>query len=205
MFTGIIAGVGQITEVQPLGASANDGVRLTIQTNGFDMSRVKLGDSIAIQGACMTVIEFNQQYFKVEVSRESLNKTRGLDEVGEVNLEHAMRLSDTIDGHLVLGHVDGLGEVVSFEPTGESYTLRIQMPPHLSKYMAYKGSVTINGVSLTVNHVEDNAQGCIISINLIPHTVAMTTLKHLVAGKLVNVEVDSIARYVERMLQFRDA
>lgn len=204
MFTGIIAGVGQITEVKPLGASANDGVRVTIQTNGFDMSRVKLGDSIAIQGACMTVVEFDQHHFKVEVSRESLNKTRGLDAVGEVNLEHAMRLSDTIDGHLVLGHVDGLGEVVSFEPTGESYTLRIQMPSHLSKYMAYKGSVTINGVSLTVNRVEDNAQGCVISINLIPHTVSVTTLKHLTAGKLVNVEVDSIARYVERMLQFKN-
>ncbi|NOL49275.1 riboflavin synthase [Pelistega europaea] len=205
MFTGIVAGVGQITHVEPLGKSANDGVRLTVQANNFDMSRVKLGDSIAIQGACMTVIEFDNKHFKVDVSRESLNKTSGLDATGEVNLEHAMRLSDTVDGHLVSGHVDGLGKVESFEPIGESYTLRIQIPTELSPYMAYKGSVTVNGVSLTVNSVEDNAAGCVISINLIPHTVAVTTLKHLSAGKFVNIEIDTIARYVERMLKWRSS
>ncbi len=201
MFTGIISAIGQITHVSPLGTSANDGVRLTVQANDFDMSRVKLGDSIAIQGACMTVVEFDQHSFKVDVSRESLNKTRGLDSIGEVNLEHAMRLSDTVDGHLVSGHVDGIAEVVSFEPVGESQQLRIQVPTDLSIYLAYKGSVTINGVSLTVNSVEDNEKGCIISINLIPHTVQVTTLKHLRAGSLVNLEIDTIARYVQRMLK----
>lgn len=201
MFTGIISAIGEITHVSPLGSSANDGVRLTVKANDFDMSRVKLGDSIAIQGACMTVVEFDQQSFKVDVSRESLNKTRGLDSVGEVNLEHAMRLSDTVDGHLVSGHVDGIAEVVGFEPVGESQQLRIQVPADLSIYLAYKGSVTINGVSLTVNSVEDNEKGCIISINLIPHTVQVTTLKHLRAGSLVNLEIDTIARYVQRMLK----
>lgn len=201
MFTGIISAIGQITHVSPLGTSANDGVRLTVQANDFDMSRVKLGDSIAIQGACMTVVEFDQHSFKVDVSRESLNKTRGLDSIGEVNLEHAMRLSDTVDGHLVSGHVDGIAEVVSFEPVGESQQLRIQVSTDLSIYLAYKGSVTVNGVSLTVNSVEDNEKGCIISINLIPHTVQVTTLKHLRAGSLVNLEIDTIARYVQRMLK----
>lgn len=201
MFTGIISAIGKITHVSPLGTSVNDGVRLTVQANDFDMSRVKLGDSIAIQGACMTVVEFNQHSFKVDVSRESLNKTRGLDSVGEVNLEHAMRLSDTVDGHLVSGHVDGIAEVVSFEPVGESQQLRIQVPTDLSIYLAYKGSVTVNGVSLTVNSVEDNEKGCIISINLIPHTVQVTTLKHLRIGSLVNLEIDTIARYVQRMLK----
>lgn len=203
MFTGIVSAIGQITQVTPLGSSADDGVRLTVQANDFDMSRVKLGDSIAIQGACMTVVEFDQHGFKVDVSRESLNKTRGLDAVGEVNLEHAMRLSDTVDGHLVSGHVDGIAEVMSFEPVGESQQLRIQVPMDLSMYLAYKGSVTINGVSLTVNNVEDNREGCIISINLIPHTVSVTTLKHLRAGTFVNIEIDTIARYVQRMLQLK--
>lgn len=202
MFTGIISGVGKIIHVTPLGTSENDGVRLCIAAQQFDISRLKLGDSVAIQGACMTVINFDAQHFEVDVSRESLRKTAGLAHEGEVNLEHAMRLSDTVDGHLVSGHVDGLGKVSLFEKTGESFTLCIQIPHHLSRYMAYKGSVTVNGVSLTVNKVDDNAEGCLISINLIPHTVAVTTLKQLSTGKSVNIEVDSIARYVERMLQF---
>ncbi len=201
MFTGIITGVGQIREVKSLGESGQEGVRLLIDAQNFDMSRVKLGDSIAIQGACMTVVKFDEKSFEVDVSRESLNKTAGLDALGEVNLEHAMRLMDTVDGHLVSGHVDGKGEVVSFEPVGESFELRIQAPKDIAKYLAYKGSVTVNGVSLTVNSVEDNASGCVISINLIPHTVLVTTLKHLRAGSLVNLEIDTIARYVERMLK----
>lgn len=201
MFTGIVTGVGQIREVKSLGESGQEGVRLLIDAQNFDISRVKLGDSIAIQGACMTVVKFDEKSFEVDVSRESLNKTAGLDALGEVNLEHAMRLMDTVDGHLVSGHVDGKGEVVSFEPVGESFELRIQAPKDIAKYLAYKGSVTVNGVSLTVNSVEDNARGCVISINLIPHTVLVTTLKHLRAGSLVNLEIDTIARYVERMLK----
>ncbi|WP_071057817.1 riboflavin synthase [Pelistega sp. MC2] len=203
MFTGIVSGIGQITHVEPLGVSDQDGVRLFVQANNFDMSRVKLGDSIAIQGTCMTVVAFDEHSFQVDVSRESLNKTSGLNKQGEVNLEHAMRLSDTVDGHLVSGHVDGLGEVVHFSPVGESMLLSIQLPKELAPYMAYKGSITVNGVSLTVNHVEDNTQGCIVSINLIPHTVEVTTLKHLKEGSLVNIEIDTIARYVERMLKLK--
>ncbi|NLA89188.1 MAG: riboflavin synthase [Alcaligenaceae bacterium] len=205
MFTGIITGIGEITSVKPLGAAddQDSGVRLHIAANDFDLSRIKLGDSIAIQGACMTVVAFDDKSFEVEVSRESLNKTVGLDQVGEVNLEHAMRLGDTLDGHIVAGHVDGKGKVSVFEPVGESYELKIQIPAALSKYLAYKGSIVVNGVSLTVNSVEDNAEGCEVSINLIPHTLEVTTLKHLKSGAEVNIEVDLLARYVERILSLQ--
>lgn len=205
MFTGIITGIGEITSVTPLGAEGDEdsGVRLHIAANDFDLSRIKLGDSIAIQGACMTVVAFDDKNFEVEVSRESLNKTVGLDQVGEVNLEHAMRLGDTLDGHIVAGHVDGKGKVSVFQPVGESYELKIQIPAGLSKYLAYKGSIVVNGVSLTVNSVKDNAEGCEISINLIPHTLEVTTLKHLKSGSEVNIEVDLLARYVERILSLQ--
>ena len=201
MFTGIISGVGRISQVKPAGTSAGDGVHLTIQANEFDLGNVKIGDSIAVQGACMTVVSFDAQSFQIDVSRESLDRTTGLDREGDVNLERSLKLGDSLDGHLVSGHVDGLGEVTKFEQIGESHELRIQIPATLSKYLAYKGSVTINGVSLTVNAVADNAQGCEISINIIPHTLQVTTLKHLGVGKKVNLEIDMIARYVERMLK----
>ncbi|SUA63786.1 riboflavin synthase [Oligella urethralis] len=203
MFTGIITGVGQITTVTPLGheGDKDSGVRVHINANGFDLSRTKLGDSIAIQGACMTVVAFDEKSFEVEVSRESLNKTVGLDRIGEVNLEHAMRLGDSLDGHIVAGHVDGKGLVNSFQPVGESHELKLEIPAALSKYLAYKGSVVVNGVSLTVNSVHDlPSGGCEISINLIPHTLEVTTLKHLQKGAEVNIEVDLLARYVERIL-----
>ena len=201
MFTGIVSAVGKITQVQALDAQdADAGLRLRIEAPDFDLTRCKLGDSIAIQGACMTVVELHDNAFSIDISRESLNRTVGLDQENPVNLEHAMRLGDTLDGHMVLGHVDGVGTVVSFEPVGESFELRILAPLELAKYLAYKGSVTVNGVSLTVNQVVDQADGCVISINLIPHTVQVTTLKHLQAGSRVNLEVDAIARYVERML-----
>ncbi len=201
MFTGIVAAIGTITKVQPLGQGGrHDGLRLVVHAPGFPLESARLGDSIAIQGACMTVVELAGDTFSVDVSRESLNLTAGLDAPGEVNLEHALRLGDSLDGHLVSGHVDGLGTVASFEPVGESWDLRIDVPAHLAKYLAYKGSITVNGVSLTVNQVDDHAQGCRIRINLIPHTVQVTTLKHLRAGSAVNLEVDTIARYVERMV-----
>ena len=208
MFTGIVSAVGKISHVQPLSATDTDaGLRLRIDVagTGFDLSRCKLGDSIAIQGACMTVVAFHEQAFSIEISRESLNCTAGLDQIAEVNLENAMRLGDTLDGHMVLGHVDGMGTVSAFAPVGESYELRIVAPVSLAKYLAYKGSVTVNGVSLTVNDVIDLPQhaGCEISINLIPHTVQMTTLKNLQVGSAVNLEVDAIARYVERMLSLQ--
>lgn len=201
MFTGIVAAVGKVVDVSPLQDGGDDaGVQLTIQAPDFSLAATRLGDSIAIQGACMTVVEFSSDTFKVDVSRESLNLTAGLDAAGEVNLEHALKLGDSLDGHLVSGHVDGLGRVTRFEPIGESWDLRIHVPANLAKYLAYKGSITVNGVSLTVNQVDDQAEGCEIRINLIPHTVQVTTLKNLQAGTPVNLEIDMIARYVERMM-----
>ncbi|MFC3108220.1 riboflavin synthase [Undibacterium arcticum] len=201
MFTGIVAAIGKITEVQAFD-DANAGVRLSIDAGGMPMTDVALGDSIAINGACMTVVEKTDRSFKVDVSRESLNCTVGLDAVREVNLEKALTLAERLGGHLVSGHVDGLGVVHSFAPVGESWQLVIEAPHELAKYLAYKGSIVVNGVSLTVNRVEDLAstRACRFSINLIPHTVQMTTLKQLTAGARVNLEIDLIARYVERML-----
>ena len=208
MFTGIVAAVGRIESVTPLGAAAeaaDAGVRLRIAAGGLDLSDVIIGDSIAIQGACMTVIAMAPDAFDVEVSRESLDKTVGLDHPGRVNLEKALRLADRLGGHMVSGHVDGLGEVVHFAPVGESHELRIRAPRELARYLAYKGSVVVNGVSLTVNRVADEADGCEFSINLIPHTVEVTTLQELKPGARVNLEIDLIARYVERMLSAAQA
>jgi riboflavin synthase len=199
MFTGIVAAVGRIERVDPLGEGA--GLRLTVEAGGLDLQDVAVGDSIAIQGACMTAISVDATRFVVEISRESLSKTVGLDAPGEVNLEKALRLADRLGGHLVSGHVDGIGEVAVFEPVGESWRLDVRVPASLSKYLAYKGSVTIDGTSLTVNRVTDlPAGGCDVSINLIPHTIQATTLKRLAPGARVNLEIDLIARYVERML-----
>lgn len=202
MFTGIITGVGQITNVAALGESASHGKRLTIQCPKDYLDDVGLGDSIALNGACMTVTTFNpsQQEFTVDVSAESLSKTAGLDTVGTINLEKALRANDRLGGHLVSGHVDGLGIVTHFAEIGESWELRIMAPKDLAKYLAFKGSITVNGVSLTVNRIEDTAQGCEISINLIPHTITNTALHCLKAGVKVNLEIDLIARYCERML-----
>ena len=225
MFTGIVAAVGRIEWVTPLfdtiaakstatastastaersSASPNaaaltgvdSGLRLHIDAAGLDLSDVAIGDSIAIQGACMTVIALDGSQFTVEISRESLNKTVGLDRPGEVNLEKALRLADRLGGHLVAGHVDGLGEVVRFEPVGESHLLMIRADRTIGRYLAYKGSITVNGVSLTVNAVTTDT----FSMNLIPHTLAVTNLKDLKLGDRVNLEIDIVARYVERML-----
>jgi riboflavin synthase len=202
MFTGIVAAVGRIATIEPIGAAGVEptGVRLRVEAGALDLSDVAVGDSIAIQGACMTAIAIEGDAFIVEVSRESLSRTVGLDRPGEVNLEKALRLSDRLGGHLVSGHVDGLGSVQRFEPVGESWLLEVRAPRALSKYLAPKGSVTLNGVSLTVNTVEDSAEGCDFSINLIPHTIAMTTLRHLTPAARVNLEIDLIARYCERLL-----
>ena len=201
MFTGIVAAVGTIDEITPLGGGhATAGVRLHVHAPDFPLEATRIGDSIAIQGACMTVVDLDGQGFRVDVSRESLDCTVGLESPGSVNLEHALKLGDSLDGHLVSGHVDGVGEVSHFEPAGESWELRINIPSALSRYLAYKGSITVNGVSLTVNHVDDHDEGCEVRINLIPHTVQVTTLKHLEKGSRVNLEIDMIARYVERMM-----
>jgi riboflavin synthase len=208
MFTGIVAAVGKITSVQPLAGGLDAGVRLEIDAGGLPLADVALGDSIALNGACMTVIEKTDTTFKVDVSRESLNCTVGLDGTNEVNLEKALTLAERLGGHLVSGHVDGLGVVRKFEPVGESWELVIEAPKNLAKYLAFKGSIVVNGVSLTVNRVNDinrdiGAGDELVSqfsINLIPHTISVTTLKHLKVGSKVNLEVDLIARYVERML-----
>jgi riboflavin synthase len=198
MFTGIVEGVGRIERVEPLGADA--GVRLTVDAQRVSLADAKVGDSIALNGACMTITSLAGQRFTVDVSRESLARTVGLDAPGEVNLETAAALGDALGGHLVSGHVDGVGEVVRFVPVGESYELVVRAPRELAKYFAFKGSVAIDGVSLTINRVTDTAAGCELSINLIPHTIEVTTLKRLAPGAWVNLEVDLIARYVERML-----
>ncbi|MFC7514688.1 riboflavin synthase [Herbaspirillum sp. GCM10030257] len=203
MFTGIVAAVGKISSITPLGSESDAGVRLTVDAGGLPMADVALGDSIALNGACMTVVSKTANGFTVDVSRESLNRTAGLDAVGEVNLEKALTLADRLGGHLVSGHVDGLGVVRKFEPVGESMELVVEAPRDLAKFLAYKGSIVVNGVSLTVNRVADTAQACEFSINLIPHTVEVTTLKHLKAGSKVNLEIDLIARYVERMLSLK--
>lgn len=202
MFTGIITGVGRIEEVRALGADASHGKRLAIQAPAGYLHDVVLGDSIALNGACMTVttLDRDASRFGIDISAESLARTAGLAEPGPVNLEKALRANDRLGGHLVSGHVDGIGTVVHFEPIGESWELRISAPPALARFLAYKGSITVNGVSLTVNRVTDLERACEFSINLIPHTVQNTTLGTLRAGQAVNLEIDLIARYVERML-----
>jgi riboflavin synthase len=203
MFTGIITGVGRIAALHALGSSLDHGKRLTVEAPAGFLDDVGLGDSIALNGACMTVtsLDLPQRRFTIDISVESLSKTTGLDRVGQqLNLEKALRAHDRLGGHIVSGHVDGIGTVTRFERVGESWELRVMAPPALGKYLAYKGSITVNGVSLTVNRVTDHAAGCEFSINLIPHTVDNTSLGQLVAGSQVNLEIDTVARYVERML-----
>lgn len=202
MFTGIITGVGRIAAIDDLGSSLQHGKRLTLTAPAGYLDDVGLGDSIALNGACMTVtsLDANAGRFTIDISAESLARTAGLDRPGPVNLEKALRPQDRLGGHLVSGHVDGVGRVLKLEPVGESWELRVLAPASLGKYLAYKGSITVNGVSLTVNSVADTAEGTELSINLIPHTVENTALHALRAGSPVNLEIDLIARYVERML-----
>ena len=193
MFSGIIADIGTISRAE----DRNGGMWLSVETHALGMDDVQLGDSIAVNGVCLTVVKKKGNSFTVDVSRETLNCTVGLEaQSAHVNLEKALRLADRLGGHLVSGHVDGVGEVLSFTDLEESWTLTVRAPQALAKYIAVKGSITINGVSLTVNEV----QGAVFSVNLIPHTLLATTLKELHAGSRVNLEIDLIARYVERML-----
>jgi riboflavin synthase len=193
MFTGIIADVGTIADIR----ERDGGLSLRIDTNQLGLEDVKLGDSIAVNGVCLTAVKIEGKSFTVDVSRETLNCTVGLEQKGAgVNLEKALRLADRLGGHLVSGHVDGVGEVMDFVNLGESWKLVVHAPHELSKYIAAKGSVTINGVSLTVNKIEGTA----FEVNLIPHTLQQTTLKELHIDSRVNLEIDLIARYVERMM-----
>jgi len=205
MFTGIITGVGRIDAIHALGSSSTHGKRLTITCPAGYLADVGLGDSIALNGACMTVTTLDSIHdqFTIDISAESLACTAGLDLPGPINLEKALRANDRLGGHLVSGHVDGIGRVSHFAPVGESWELRVVAPQDLARFLAFKGSITVNGVSLTVNRVEDRHDGCEISINLIPHTVHNTALQTLAAGSSVNLEIDLLARYVERMLSLR--
>ena len=202
MFTGIITGIGRITAIEPLGQTASHGKRLTIECPLNFLDDTSLGDSIALNGACMTVtsLDVARAQFTVDISAESLSKTAGLAAIGPINLEKALRANDRLGGHMVSGHVDGVGTVTHFAQISESWELRVLTPKDLAKYLAFKGSITVNGVSLTVNRVTDLPDGCEVSINLIPHTVQNTALHALQTGSQVNLEIDLIARYVERML-----
>lgn len=194
MFTGIIQATGKIETITPSGEDA----KLRIQVGDLDMSDVQIGDSIAVNGVCLTVVTFTSSHFDVHVSKETLNCTVGLDAPRLVNLEKALRLSDRLGGHLVSGHVDGVGQVTRFEAVGDCWLLVVRAPHTLSRYIAVKGSIAIDGVSLTVNQVDKDS----FSMNLIPHTLDNTALKNLGIGSRVNLEVDLIARYVERMHQW---
>ena len=210
MFTGIITGLGRVTNVKALGVDTTHGKQLLIRAPKGYLDDVQLGDSIAINGACMTVTGFDAaaHHFSIDISAESLDKTAALRQDEPVNLEKALRAHDRLGGHIVSGHVDGVGTVTHFAPVGESWELRVRSPVALAKFLAYKGSITVNGVSLTVNTVTDliaPVAGCEFSINLIPHTLANTALHALKPGARVNLEVDMIARYVERMLSVAPA
>ncbi|MBP6366523.1 MAG: riboflavin synthase [Nitrosomonas sp.] len=197
MFTGIIQAIGEITQVRPIQGDNQTGLCLSISAGELDLSDVMLGDSIAVNGVCLTVTTLADRLFTVDVSQETLSCTQGLDRVGQhVNLEKAMRLSDRLGGHLVSGHVDAIGIVVKFEPSGESFLLSVQTSQSLMRFLAHKGSITVNGVSLTVNQIAGDE----FSVNLIPHTLAMTNLSELVPGMHVNLETDMLARYVARLL-----
>ena len=201
MFTGIISALGSITQITSLAT----GVRLTVKAPANYLDDVAIGDSIAHNGVCLTLISKTDNTYAVDVSRETLDCTVGLDALNEVNLEKALRLADRLGGHLVAGHVDGTGEVVRITPVGESHEFVIRAPLAVARTVAPKGSITVNGVSLTVNRVvkssaPTNEPSIEFSINLIPHTMANTTLRHLQAGSRVNLEIDLIARYVEQIL-----
>lgn len=192
MFSGIIAAVGRITHL----TAREVGFRLHVEAGTLGLDDVALGDSIAHNGVCLTVVAKDANHFMVDVSPETLSCTVGLDAPGPVNLEKALRLADRLGGHLVSGHVDGVGEVLRFEPVGDNRMLEILAPKEIARYIARKGSVTVNGVSLTTNEVS----GQVFTINLIPHTLENTTLNNLQPGSRVNLEVDLIARYCERLL-----
>jgi riboflavin synthase len=192
MFTGIVQAVGTIEAAAPL----EQGVRLAVAADGLDVADVEAGDSVCVQGACLTVAAIAGRRLSFDVSRETLDCTVGLDRPGNVNLEKSLRMGDKLGGHLVTGHVDGIGEVLALEPAGESMLLRLRAPQGLARYVARKGSICVDGVSLTVNRVEAD----VFDINLIPHTLKTTTLSRLAPGARVNLEIDLIARYVERML-----
>ena len=192
MFTGLVEAVGTIQRVE----GRSKGSRITVHAGRLPLGRVRIGDSVCVQGACLTVVAKRGKVVQFDVSAETLACTTGLDQPGRVNLERALRLGDPLGGHLVTGHIDGVGEVVSFDRAGESVLLRLDVPQNLMRFVARKGSIAVDGVSLTINRIGSR----ITDINLIPHTLRVTTLGRLARGSSVNLEVDLVARYVERML-----
>ena len=199
MFTGIIQAVGHIDTI----THAGDDVKLSISAENLGLDDVQLGDSIAVNGVCLTATHLNKTHFDVHISKETLNVSVGLNKQQSVNLEKALRLNDRLGGHLVSGHVDGVGEVIQFEDIGQAngescWLLAIRAPHAISKYIAKKGSICVDGVSLTVNTIESD----VFTMNIIPHTIQHTTFQHLKIGSQVNLEIDQIARYVERMTEW---
>jgi riboflavin synthase len=193
MFSGIVTAVGRIASSRPHG----DGVRLSIEAPAFGMDDVAIGDSIAVQGVCLTVVTKDAGGFEADVSRATLEVTHGLEEGREVNLEKSLRMADRIGGHLVAGHVDAVATVAAFDDLGASRRLVVEVPQALSRFIARKASVAVDGVSLTTNAVEGNR----FEVNVIPHTLSATTFRGLRAGSRVNLEVDMLARYVDRLLE----
>jgi riboflavin synthase len=196
MFAGIIEAKGRIDAAEKTAGNT----RLAISAAQLGMDDVGIGDSIAVNGVCLTVVEKTAESFSVDVSQETLDCTIGFESGGEVNLEKSLRFGGPVDGHLVSGHVDGVGRVSAMEDLGASWHLKIVAPAELGRYIARKGSIAVNGVSLTVNRVEDGTSGCAFEVNIIPHTHSVTTLGYLKPGMKVNLEVDMMARYIERML-----
>ena len=194
MFTGIIQAIGHIDTITVMG----DNVALSIEANNLALSDVQIGDSIAVNGACLTATHLTKTHFTAQVSAETLRVTTGLNLQHAVNLEKALRLSDRLGGHLVSGHVDGVGIVTQFSDLGDNWQLAIKAPHAISKYIAKKGSICVNGISLTVNSIALDT----FSMNIIPHTLQNTTFKNLKTDSLVNLEIDQIARYVARMTQW---
>lgn len=195
MFTGIVQGIGRIELREPRGGD----IRLTIAVDQFDLSRTALGDSICVQGVCLTVVDLAARSFATDVSRETLTLTTlgELKDLAAVNLEPALRAGDALGGHLLSGHIDGIATVTAVRVEARSSRLSIEVPAALARYIARKGSVALDGVSLTVNEVE----GALFGVNLIPHTLAVTTLGRVSPGTRLNLEIDQLARYVERLMQ----
>lgn len=202
MFTGIIQATGKIVQVKPSEDDSDRSLSIMISSESLDMADVLIGDSIAVNGVCLTVTALHGRLFEVDISPETLKCTQGLDRPDQaVNLEKALRLSDRLGGHLVSGHVDATAEVLRFLPVGANYQLTLRSPKHLLRYITHKGSITVNGVSLTVNAIDNDE----VSINLIPHTLSMTNLNTLKPGMQVNLETDMLARYVENLLHRPEA
>lgn len=205
MFSGIVEGKGELISVKSniMIDKKLGGTRIKVNWGCLESSDVKIGDSVSVNGVCLTVVEINSENFEADVSGETLSKTVGLDQLGFVNLEKAIKYSDRIGGHLVTGHVDGVATIVMIKSIDNSKKLDILIPLSFGKFLTEKGSIALNGVSLTVNSVKDVHEGCLISVNLIPHTWTTTSFAKIKINSRVNFEVDLIARNLCRLLQDR--